>query len=267
MKSMRPWVYVSTWLIGSAVLGAYLPCVVLGQGTDRGRDVVERMQQSTQGYGSFVADLEMRIFTDEGRQRVRTMTVSSLESESGDRTLIILKTPVDLSGISFLSVLGAGGSRAQWIYLPSARRARRIGGGQSDDAFLGSHFTYRDMSSPIVDDYSYRWIRAQDIDGRPGALVERCHTTCTAETGHELLWIETDRHVLRRVDFFGVDGARTRTLTLEDYLQADGFWRPMFIEMIDVLEGGRTELHWSEWRIGVELRERDFEAARLGRGR
>ena len=49
--------------------------------------------------------------------------------------------------------------------------------------------------------------------------------------------------MLRRVDFFGTDGARTRTLTFGDYREVEGFWRPMSVVMIDVLArgGGRYE--------------------------
>ena len=60
----------------------------------------------------------------DGRVRVREMEVRGLESEEGDRTIMVLSRPADLSGTAFLSVLQGEGRRSQWMYLPAARRRR-----------------------------------------------------------------------------------------------------------------------------------------------
>jgi hypothetical protein len=38
----------------------------------------------------------------------------------------------------------------------------------------------------------------------------------------------------------------------------------MHMEMAEVEDGGKTVLEWSELRLGIGLRERDFDPARLG---
>ncbi len=251
--------------IGLMILLVATPIPLTSQEASRGRLLIEHLDRSNRGYGAYEVDLEMLVIGSDDDAHHRAMTVRGLESDRGDHTLIVLKRPVDLAGTTFLSVLARSGSRAQWIYLPSSRRARRIGGGQSDDAFLGSHFTYADMSPPAVDGFRYRWIRDQEFEGAPVTLVERCEAECGDDSARELLWVDTGRHVLRRVEFFGADGVRQRSLYLGEYTEVNGFWRPALMEMLDLQAGERTELRWTNWRMGVDLKERDFDSARLGR--
>ena len=222
------------------------------------------MDRRSHGFEDFQAKLDMRIHDADGRVRVREMDVRGLESEEGDRTIMVLRRPADLSGTAFLSVLQGEGRRAQWIYLPAARRRRRIGGSQTDDSFLGSHFTYGDMAPPSIAGFSYRWVRDEDVLGHSGAVVERCPSSCTQGAKRELLWIDTDRYLLHRVDYFDSDGVHDRTLLITGHELVDGFWRAMHMEMAEVEDGGKTVLDWSELRLGVGLRERDFDPARLG---
>ena len=235
--------------------------------TDRGLEIVKEMDRRGQGFEDFEAKLDMQIHDADGRARVREMTVRGLESEDGDRTIMVLSRPADLSGTAFLSVLQGEGRRGQWIYLPAARRVRRIGGAQASDPFLGSHFTYDDMTPPSIEGFSYQWIRDQDVAGLSGALVERCPSSCTEGAKRELLWIDTDQYLLHRVDYFDSDGVRRRTLRITDYRQVDGFWRALQMEMSEGDDGGRTVLTWSQLRLGIGLRERDFDPARLGEAR
>ncbi len=244
---------------------ALLPRSVTSQEvTDRGFEIVKEMDRRSHGFKDFQAKLDMRIHAADGRVRVREMDVRGLESEEGDRTIMVLSRPADLSGTAFLSVLQGEGRRAQWIYLPAARRRRRIGGSQTDDSFLGSHFTYGDMAPPSIAGFSYRWVRDEDVLGHSGAVVERCPSSCTQGAKRELLWIDTDRYLLHRVDYFDSDGVHDRTLLITGHELVDGFWRAMHMEMAEGEDGGKTVLDWSELRLGIGLRERDFDPARLG---
>ena len=249
----------------SLVTLTLLPRSVMSQEVaDRGFEIVKEMDRRGHGFKDFQAELDMRIHDANGRVRVREMEVRGLESEEGDRTIMVLSRPADLSGTTFLSVLQGEGRRAQWMYLPAARRRRRIGGSQTDDSFLGSHFTYGDMAPPSIAGFSYRWVRDEDVLGHSGAVVERCPSSCTEGAKRELLWIDTDRYVLHRVDYFDPDGVHRRTLRITGYQLVDGFWRAMHMEMAEAGEGGKTVLDWSQLRLGIGLRERDFDPARLG---
>lgn len=256
--------------VAIAVLSAVALCVPfavdLGAQTpeERGKELVQELDAQSAGYGDFEAALTMRIADGDG-ERLRQMRVQGLEGADGDRTRIVLERPADLAGTEFLSASGSDGSRSQWIYLPQARRVRRIAGSQSSDAFLGSHFTYDDMTPPSVEGYAYRWIRDVSISGRPGALVERVEADGSGTYPRQLLEMDTERSLLHRVEFFDAQGQRRKELTLGDYTDVDGFWRARRMTMTDLDDGESTVLEWSDIHIGVGLSRGDFDPSRLGR--
>jgi outer membrane lipoprotein-sorting protein len=242
---------------GLAPLAAQTP-------SERGRALVQQLDERARGYGDFEATLTMRILRGDG-ERQRQMRVRGLESADGDRTRIVLERPADLAGTEFLSVAGADGQRAQWIYLRSARRVRMIAGAQSSDSFLGSHFTFDDMTPPSIEGYSYRWVRDEEIAGRAGALVERVREDGSGAYPRQLLAIDTERALLLGVEFFDAQGRRRRHLMLEEHREIDGFWQATRMTMTEVDTGERTVLEWTDIRIGVGLTRSDFEPSRLGR--
>ena len=134
---------------------------------------------------------------------------------------------------------------------------------RDDDVLLSVvHVCHR--APPSIAGFSYRWVRDEDVLGHSGAVVERCPSSCTEGVKRELLWIDTDRYLLHRVDYFDSDGVHRRTLRFTGYELVDGFWRAMHMEMAEAGEGGKTVLDWSQLRLGIGLRERDFDPARLG---
>ena len=231
---------------------------------DRGEEIVREVERRSRGYGDLEAGLVMRILEGD-RERIREMHVRGLESEDGNRTRMTLERPADMAGTEFLSALEDDGERHQWIYLPAARRVRRISGARSSDSFLGSHFTYDDMTPPKVEGFTYRWIRDEEISGQPGAVVERTSLDDRTEYPRQLLWIETERYVLHRIEFFTSEGEHSRSLDLEQYLEIGGFWLAGRMTMMHLEDSARTILEWSDMRVGVGLSARDFEPSRLGR--
>ena len=232
--------------------------------TSRGEEIVREVERRSRGYGDFEAGLVMRILEGD-RERIREMHVQGFESEDGNRTRMTLERPADLAGTEFLSALEDDGERHQWIYLPAARRVRRISGARSSDSFLGSHFTYDDMTPLKVEGFTYRWIRGEEIRGQPGAVVERTSLGDRSEYPRQLLWIETERYVLRRIEFFTSEGERRRSLDIDQYMEIGGFWLAGRMTMVHLEDGARTVLEWSDMQVGVGLSARDFEPSRLGR--
>lgn len=255
-----------------AVLGGLLSIGLMVAGkplegqdaTNRGEEIVREVERRSQGYVDMEARLVMRILEGD-RERIREMYVRGLESDSGNRTRMTLERPADMAGTEFLSALEGGGERHQWIYLPAARRVRRISGARASDSFLGSHFTYDDMTPPKIEGFTYRWIRDEAISGQPGVVVERTSLDDRAEYPRQLLWIETERYVLRHIEFFTSNGEHRRSLDLEQYLEIGGFWLAGRMTMVQMEDSARTILEWSDMRLGVGLNARDFEPSRLGR--
>jgi outer membrane lipoprotein-sorting protein len=247
-------------LVLLSLLSLHLP--LAGQTAPDATEIMEKVDRGARGWGDMEAELRMEIHEGDD-VRLRVLDVRLMESGDGDRTLLVLKEPRDLAGTAFLSIRRGDGGRAGWMYLPSRRRARRIGDARASDAFLGSHLTYADLDPPSLVGYDFRSVTRETIDGADGVVVER---TRSGEDGgpRELIWVDTRDFRVHRVEFYGTDGSLERTLEVEEYDSVSGFSRPTRLVMRQAEGGGRTVLTWHDVRIGVGLTEADFDPGRLG---
>src|SRR5262249_54573043 len=61
------------------------------------------------------------------------------------KTMAYFSAPDSVKGTAFLAITHGDRAADQWLYLPEARRARRIGGEVRKQGFVGTDFTYHDL--------------------------------------------------------------------------------------------------------------------------
>ena len=123
-------------------------------------------------------ELKMRLFDRQQRVRERDLTILTMRpaatgartAGSGDRVLIRFTYPNDIRDTAFLVWEHPGADDERFLYLPALGRVRRIAGAETQDSFVGSDFTYEDISGREFDSYTYAMVEADaDVDrsGRP----------------------------------------------------------------------------------------------------
>src|SRR6266542_3776756 len=127
-------------------------------------------------------DLKMRLFDRQQRVRERGLTIQTMRPQTaggrrgsaagaGDRVLIRFTYPNDIKGTAFLVWEHPEGEDERFLYLPALARVRRIAGAEAQDNFVGSDFTYEDISGREVDDYAYAMVEQNATwigpDGKP----------------------------------------------------------------------------------------------------
>src|SRR5690606_14175570 len=108
-----------------------------------------------------VQSLRMVLTDRSGAQRIRDTRVFREEFEDDKRTAIFFTGPKRLQGTGFLTWDYDDPARAddQWLYLPAARRVRRISASDRGDYFLGTDFTYEDVKKQTklaLEDYDFK---------------------------------------------------------------------------------------------------------------
>ena len=59
----------------------------------------------------------------------------------------------------------------QWLYLPALKKTKRIASGDKSGSFMGSDFTYADMTTRNLDNYDYTLLKEDLLNDVPV-----CHT-------------------------------------------------------------------------------------------
>ncbi len=233
---------------------------------ERGRVIAEKVRQSASGFDGLSARLRMTLENRRGQTSERLLRFRILErSGGGTYTLCRVDAPPDVRGTALLSHSHPDAENHQWLYMPAVQRTRRIAAQGRSGAFMGSEFSYEDLSGRPMENHSAVWLRDERHQNRLCHVIEFTPPD-PRNTGYSrtLAWVDTEAYRIWRVDYYNRRGERLKTLTMSEYaLYDDHFWHAAHMEMANHLTGNRTQLEWSDLEIGVEMDPTDFERDRL----
>ena len=166
-----------------------------------------------------------------GRKRERALNVRSLNFQEGTRSLMKFSAPADVKNTGLLSIDYDDGAKDddQWLYLPSLRKSTRIASTQKSGSFMGTDFSYADMTKADPKDYDYKIIKQSvAVSGRDCWLLEARPKTEKAarETGYlkTNIWVDKERMIVLQTKAWVKAGKRLKYLKFEDIRMIDGIW-------------------------------------------
>ena len=260
-------------LVASSVAsdaGADLPAT-----TTDPRVVLEASERIDTG-NRVVARVRLTITDASGASRERTLASRSLRSADVTKTLIFVESPAEVRGTGLLSIDHRSAAREdeQWLYLPSVHRASRIASTGRSGAFLGSDFSYGDLTTLDPDDFELRMVDANaNVDGEAVWQIEATPKTpaIRERIGYRKLelWVSKRSLLPIRSKGFLPDG-RIKFIALLDVRPIDGIATPHRL-MARTMRGSRREsqtvLERTAVRVGdSSVTEADFTVPRLERG-
>ena len=103
-------------------------------------------------------EVTMEMYSKHGKYRLRKLRITKLLSENGinESRLIRFLYPPDVKETGFLVIEHSDRDDDMWLYLPTLRKSRRKLASSKKDSFLGTEFSYGDITGPSVSEYNYR---------------------------------------------------------------------------------------------------------------
>ena len=238
---------------------------------EKGLAIAVETDKRDLGWGDFEADGEMVLKDKGGRESRRVFRNLNLERGDpgvGDLGIIVFSKPRDIRGTALLTHANIEPSDDdQWLYLPSVKRVKRISSSNRTGKFVGSEFSFEDLGSQEVGDYTYLWLRDEPCPTEPSLT---CHVTESyprnPKSGYSkrVAWTDTAEYRLQHIEFFNRRGDLEKTLTFTGYQQYLGqYWRAGLIAMVNKQTGKATDLVWSNYRFRTGQAAGDFDANRL----
>ena len=221
------------------------------------------------GWGDFQAKMSMLLRNRHGEESLRQMRVKGLEVEGdGDKTLIVFDEPRDVKGTALLTFSHKVKDDDQWLYLPALKRVKRIASRNKSGPFMGSEFAYEDLASQEVEKYTYKYIRDDELDGTPVFIIERYPVSKYSGYTRQLVWVDKERYIPLKIEFYDRKNSLLKTLTFKGYQQyLDRFWRAEEMFMQNHQTGKSTLLTWKDYRFRTGLTDADFTRNSLKRAR
>jgi len=188
-------------------------------------------------------------------------------------------TPAEVKGEAILFLENAKGENDIMIYLPAYQKVRRIERSQQSASFMGSDFSYSDITTPHVDDYTH--VLKGEEPCPPAALGPDEKAACyrveakpatdavRERTGYSRIvsWVRKDNFMIVRGENYDAANALVKTSLLSQIEKVSGGkWFTKRIEVTTKKDGGVTTLQFSDVKTDVKLGDALFTQQALAKG-
>lgn len=253
MPSIR---FVSSLLAMAAALA-----VSPGRAADLGAsEIVKRSLDAFYYAGADMkARVVMKLINPQGQVRERDMTMLRLNigGSAYQRYYIYFHGPADVKGTSFLVWKYPVKEDDRWIYVPALRLVKRIAAEDKRSSFVGSDFTYEDVSGRDLEDETYALLRKEEFSGRPAYVIES-RRKAGADYAKRISWIDQERWLPLKEEYLNARNEVIRIFNADRIEQKGKHWTVTARSMKNAQSGHRTEVVFKDVEYDVGLKQDVF---------
>lgn len=197
----------------------------------------------------------MIIYAKDGTTSERLLDQYTSDTKDGARTVIVFQSPASVANTRFLTIENKGASDDRWIYLPSLGKVRRISSGESSGSFMGTDFSYEDISITSADmgDDTYRMLKEENFDGKECWVIEAIAKKASAENPKKIMWIEKDSFIVYKIEMYDKKDELVKLLTFGNFKEVQGRLTPMQMKLTTVKAGTSTEINMEIMRYDDKI--------------
>ncbi|MCB0355971.1 MAG: outer membrane lipoprotein-sorting protein, partial [Bdellovibrionales bacterium] len=175
-----------------------------------------------------------------------------------DKSIITFLWPADVKGSKMLTHTHKKDDDDQWLFLPALKRVKRISSRSKTGSFMGSEFSYEDLSSQEIEKYKYKWLRDEKFNGEDHWVIERFPIDSKSGYKRQVVWLSKKILHASKVDYYDRKNELLKTATFHDYVKLKRWWRPGSIKMINHQTKKSSILKWKNRKIGLKFSAKDF---------
>jgi len=216
----------------------------------------------------------MIIIDDKGRERVRKIAQVTKVYNDGEveKRLIRFLEPADIKGTGLLTFDYVDKSDDMWLYMPALRKTRRIVSTEKAKNFMGSEFTYADMTPPALTDFTFNKLENQTIKGVECYQIEWIPNNDDIADengfGKRVTFFGVDDFVIRKSVYYDIYGDLLKELIIHEIVELDkenNRYRAMHMEMVNHQNGRKSILKSEDLKFVPNVKDDYFTTRYLER--
>jgi len=216
----------------------------------------------------------MIIIDEKGRERVRKIAQAAKLYDNGEteKRLIRFLEPADIKGTGLLTFNYEEAEDDLWLYMPALRKTRRIVSSEKAKNFMGSEFTYADMTPPSLNEFTFNRLEDQEVNGVACFQIEwiPIDQDIADENGfsRRVTFIGQEDFVIRRSLYYDLDGDFHKELIVHAVKELDPVnkrYRALRMEMINHQNGRRSLLITEKLEFTPDIKDEYFTTRYLER--
>ena len=236
---------------------------------EKGSRIALEASARNDGFGDFSAELTMVILDRRGGESTRQMRFKVLEvPDDGNKSLFVFDQPRDVKGTALLTHAHINEPDDQWMYLPALKKVKRISATERSGSFMGSEFSYEDMQTGKVEEFTYKYLRDEPCGELTCTVTAQFPLDKKSGYSRKVIWQDTTEFRTWKMELYDRKDSHLKTLTFAKYKQYQNkFWRAEEQTMENHLTGASTVLRWTEFKFGSDLDDSEFTQTALRRVR
>jgi len=170
---------------------------------------------------------------------------SKKDTRGNNRAVIVFQDPALVKGTRFLTIENPGRDNDQWIFLPSLGKVRRIAASEGSGSFMGTDFSYDDISSADrnADLDNHKILREEKFRERDCYVIESIPKDSNYQYSKMIQWIDKGNYVTYKIELYDKRGNQVKLLEILELRDVQGRLAPMITKMTTLAAGTSTSLN------------------------
>jgi len=181
-------------------------------------EIIEREQQAFYYPGTDMkATVTMDLITDTGSKRTRVLTMlrKNVAGSNDQKYFLYFHQPGDVRRTAFLVWKYPNKEDDRWVFIPAVNMVRRVAASDSRSSFVGSDFTYEDVSGRDLDADDHSLVREEHLGGADCYVVQSVPKSPMDYT-RKLSWIDKKTFLPRKEEYYDVQTQLARLFSADE---------------------------------------------------
>ncbi len=205
----------------------------------------------------FKARVMMKLISKGGQERVRELTMlrkNSGEVGGNQKYFIYFYQPADVKDMTFMVYKYQGKDADRWLYVPAINMVRRIAARDKYSSFVGSDFTYEDVSGRNLEDDTHALVKEEKVGGKDCYVVKSTPKVQDVDYSYKLSWIDKTNFLPLKEEYYDRRGELYKLFSADEVKEVKSIPTVTKRTMKNLQSGHRTEVSYSkvDYNIGIE---------------
>jgi outer membrane lipoprotein-sorting protein len=211
----------------------------------------------------------MVITARNGSTTERVVVQYSKDGPNGSRAIIEFQQPPSVAGTRFLTITNANGTDDRWIFLPNLGRVRRIAASEGSGSFVGTDFSYDDVSSTSrgADLDTHSILREENYNGAACYVIQSVPKDSSYQYSKMVQWIAKDSLIALKIELYDRRNTLVKTAEMSDIEDIQGHLTVKTTKMTTHAAGTFTIITNERTRYDSPIPESVFTTEYLETGR
>jgi hypothetical protein len=204
----------------------------------------------------FKARVMMRLVSKGGQERVREMTMLRKnfgEAGGNQKYFMYFFQPADVKDMTFMVYKYPAKDDDRWLFVPAISMVRRIAAQDKRSSFVGSDFTYEDVSGRDIEDDTHAISKEEKLGNKDCFVVKSTPKAADADYSYRLSWIDKATFLPIKEEYYDRKGEQSKVFSADEIKDVKGLPTITKRTMKNLQSGHSTEVAYIKVDYNINI--------------